>query len=238
VVIVGKGITFDSGGLSLKTNEGMLDMKTDMAGAAAVLAAAAAVGDEKLPVELHALAACTENMPSGNAYKLGDVIRSLDGKTVEINNTDAEGRLTLADALSFGLRFKPDAVLDFATLTGACMVALGPHTAGLMSNDDALANELLTAAQRAGEEMWRLPLPPRLAEQLKSDIADFKNTGERWGGALTAGLFLKEFVGDVPWVHVDIAGPSSTNKEHGHITKGGTGFAAAAILEFLRRAAA
>jgi leucyl aminopeptidase len=209
-----------------------------MAGAAAVLAAAAAVGEEKLPVELHALAACTENMPSGDAYKLGDVIRSLDGKTVEINNTDAEGRLTLADALSFGLRFKPDAVLDFATLTGACMVALGPHTAGVMSNDDALANELLSAAQRAGEEMWRLPLPARLAEQLKSDIADFKNTGERWGGALTAGLFLKEFVGEVPWVHVDIAGPSSTSKEHGHITKGGTGFAAAAILEFLRRAAA
>ena len=146
IVIVGKGITFDSGGLSLKTNEGMLDMKTDMAGAAAVLAAAASAAEEKLPVEVHALAACTENMPSGNAYKLGDVIRSLDGKTVEINNTDAEGRLTLADALSFGLRFKPDAVLDFATLTGACMVALGPHTAGVMSNDDALAGELLDAA--------------------------------------------------------------------------------------------
>jgi len=238
VVVVGKGITFDSGGLSLKTNEGMLDMKTDMAGAAAVLAAVVAAAEEKLPVEVHALAACTENMPSGNAYKLGDVIRSLDGKTVEINNTDAEGRLTLADALSFGARFKPDAVLDFATLTGACMVALGPHTAGVMSNDDALANELLSAAQRAGEDMWRLPLPPRLVEQLKSDVADFKNTGERWGGALTAGLFLQEFVGSVPWVHVDIAGPSSANKEHGHVPKGGTGFAAAAILEFLRRAAA
>jgi leucyl aminopeptidase len=238
VVVVGKGITFDSGGLSLKTNEGMLDMKTDMAGAAAVLAAATAAAEEKLAVEVHALAACTENMPSGNAYKLGDVIRSLDGKTVEINNTDAEGRLTLADALSFGLRFKPDAVLDFATLTGACMVALGPHTAGVMSNDDALADELLAAAQRAGEEMWRLPLPPRLTEQLKSEIADFKNTGERWGGALTAGLFLKEFVGGVPWVHVDIAGPSSATKDYGHISKGGTGFAAAAILEFLRRAAA
>jgi len=236
VVIVGKGITFDSGGLSLKTNEGMLDMKTDMAGAAAVLAAVTAAAEEKLAVEVHALAACTENMPSGNAYKLGDVIRSLDGKTVEINNTDAEGRLTLADALSFGLRFKPDAMLDVATLTGACMVALGPHTAGVMSNDDALANEWLAAAQRAGEEMWRLPLPARLAEQLKSEVADFKNTGERWGGALTAGLFLQEFVRGVPWVHVDIAGPSSASKEHGHVAKGGTGFAAAAILEFLRRA--
>jgi leucyl aminopeptidase len=238
VVLVGKGVTFDSGGLSLKTNEGMLDMKTDMAGAASVLAAATAAAEEKLPVEVHALAACTENMPSGSSYKLGDVLRSLAGKTVEINNTDAEGRLTLADALSFGMRFKPDAVLDFATLTGACVVALGPHTAGVMSNDDALANAFLDAASRAGEEMWRLPLPPRLGEQLKSEIADLKNTGERWGGALTAGLFLKEFVGDVPWVHVDIAGPSSASKELGHVGKGGTGFAVASILEYLRRVAA
>ena len=235
VVLVGKGVTFDSGGLSLKTNEGMLDMKTDMAGAAAVLAAALAAAEEGLPVELHALAACTENMPSGTSYKLGDVLRSLDGKTVEINNTDAEGRLTLADALSFGLRFQPDAVLDFATLTGACVVALGPHLAGLMSNNEALASDVLAAAERAGEEMWRLPLPSRLLEQLKSEVADLKNTGERWGGALTAGLFLKEFVGDVPWVHVDIAGPSSTAKEQGFQTKGGTGFAVASILEYLRR---
>ncbi len=236
VVLVGKGVTFDSGGLSLKTSEGMLDMKTDMAGAAAVLAVALAAAEEGLPVELHALAACTENMPSGTSYKLGDVLRSLDGKTVEINNTDAEGRLTLADALSFGLRFQPDAVLDFATLTGACVVALGPHLAGLMSNNEALAAEVLAAAERAGEEMWRLPLPSRLLEQLKSEIADLKNTGERWGGALTAGLFLKEFVGDVPWVHVDIAGPSSATKEQGFQTKGGTGFAVASILEYLRRA--
>jgi leucyl aminopeptidase len=238
VIIVGKGVTFDSGGLSLKTNDGMLDMKTDMAGAAAVLAAVAAAAEEKLPIEVHALAACTENMPSGSSYKLGDVIRSLDGKTVEINNTDAEGRLTLADALSFALRLRPDVVLDFATLTGACMVALGPNIAGLMSNDDALASAFLAAAERAGEEMWRMPLPPRLAEQLKSDIADLKNTGERWGGALTAGLFLKEFVGKVPWVHVDIAGPSSASKEHGHVAKGGTGFAVGSIVEYLRRVAA
>ena len=238
IALVGKGITFDSGGLSLKTNEGMLDMKTDMAGAAAVLSAVVAAGEEKLPVEVHGFAACTENMPSGSSYKLGDVIRSLDGKTVEINNTDAEGRLTLADALTFALRGKPDAVLDFATLTGACVVALGPHTAGVMGNDDALAADMLAAGERAGEDMWRLPLPPRLSEQLKSEIGDMKNTGERWGGALTAGLFLKEFVGDVPWVHVDIAGPSSSSKEFGHIGKGGTGFATASILELLRRAAA
>ncbi|HVZ88023.1 MAG TPA: leucyl aminopeptidase [Polyangia bacterium] len=237
VVLIGKGVTFDSGGLSLKTNDGMLDMKTDMAGAAAVLAATIAAADEKLPVEIHALAACTENMPSGNSYKLGDVLRSLDGKTVEINNTDAEGRLTLADAITFGLRLKPDVVLDFATLTGACIVALGPYIAGVMSNDDTLAAALLTAAEQSGEEMWRLPLPPRLGEQLKSEIADLKNTGERWGGALTAGLFLKEFAGTVPWAHVDIAGPASAGKTEGHIAKGGTGFPVLSILNYLRRSA-
>ncbi len=237
IVLVGKGVTFDSGGLSLKTNEGMLDMKTDMAGAAAVLAAIAAAAREKLPIEVHALAACTENMPSGSSYKLGDVITSMAGKTVEITNTDAEGRLTLADALTFGLRFKPDAIIDLATLTGACIVALGPHTAGVMSNDDALASEWIAAAGAAGEEVWRLPLPPRLIEQLKSEVADMKNTGERWGGALTAGLFLREFVGTTPWVHVDIAGPSSADKEFAHVSKGGTGYGVSTILSFLRRAA-
>ena len=175
-------------------------------------------------IEVHAIAACTENMPSGRAYKLGDVLRSKAGKTVEINNTDAEGRLTLADAISYALELKPDAILDFATLTGACIVALGPHTAGVMSNNDALATAWLDAAKAAGDDMWRLPLPDRLLEQLKSDVADMKNTGERWGGALTAGLFLREFVGDVPWVHVDIAGPSTADKDIGDVSKGGTGF--------------
>jgi leucyl aminopeptidase len=237
IVLVGKGVTFDSGGLSLKTNDGMLDMKTDMAGAATVIAATTAAAEERLPIEIHALAACTENMPSGSSYKLGDVLTSMAGKTIEINNTDAEGRLTLADALTFGLRLAPDAIIDLATLTGACIVALGPHIAGVMSNNDALASELLDAATAAGEDMWRLPLPPRLTDQLKSEIADMKNTGERWGGALTAGLFLKEFVGDTPWVHVDIAGPSSADKETAHVAKGGTGFAVASLLKFLRRAA-
>ncbi|HVR64548.1 MAG TPA: leucyl aminopeptidase [Polyangia bacterium] len=234
VVLVGKGVTFDSGGLSLKTNEGMLDMKVDMAGAAAVLSAIGAIAREKLPVEVHALAACTENMPSGRSYKLGDVLRSMAGKTVEINNTDAEGRLTLADALTYGLALKPDLVIDFATLTGACVVALGPHTAGVMTNNETLSADWLKAASAAGEEMWPLPLPARLCEQLKSEIADMKNTGERWGGALTAGHFLKEFVGETPWVHVDIAGPASADKEFGHIGKGGTGFAVASILRFVR----
>jgi leucyl aminopeptidase len=160
------------------------------------------------------------------------------GKTVEINNTDAEGRLTLADALTFGLSLEPDVIVDLATLTGACVVALGPHIAGVMSNDERLAREWLDAATAAGEDMWRMPLPPRLVEQLKSEVADMKNTGERWGGALTAGLFLKEFVGDKPWVHVDLAGPSSADKENAHVSKGGTGFGVATLLGFLRRAAA
>jgi leucyl aminopeptidase len=235
VVLVGKGVTFDSGGLSLKPNDAMLDMKTDMAGAAAVISAMEAIAREQLPVEVHALAACTENMLSSTSYKLGDVLRSKAGKTVEINNTDAEGRLTLADALTYGLELRPTAIFDFATLTGACIVALGPHIAGVMSNDEALSAEWLAAAKSAGEEMWPLPLPDRLIDQLKSEIADMKNTGERWGGALTAGLFLKEYVGETPWVHVDLAGPSSTDKETGHVAKGGTGFGVATILEYLRR---
>lgn len=234
VVLVGKGVTFDSGGLSLKTNEGMLGMKADMAGAAAVLNAVIAAAEELLPVEVHALCACTENMPSGTSYKLGDVIRSMSGKTVEINNTDAEGRLTLADAITYGLELKPDAILDFATLTGACMVALGPHTAGVMTNDQRLATEWLAAAAASGEDMWPLPLPTRLAKQLKSDVADMRNTGERWGGALTAGLFLKEFVDSTPWVHVDIAGPATADKEWGVYGKGATGFGVSSIVQYLR----
>jgi leucyl aminopeptidase len=187
-----------------------------------------------VPYEVHALAACTENMPSGKAYKLGDVLTSMSGKTVEINNTDAEGRLTLGDAITYALReIKPDEIFDFATLTGACVVALGPHTAGVMGNDRALVERWLAAARLAGEEMWPLPLPDRLKDQLKSEIADMRNTGERYGGALTAGLFLKEFAGTTPWVHVDIAGPASTDKEHGHVVKGGTGFAVSTIVEYL-----
>jgi leucyl aminopeptidase len=235
IVIVGKGVTFDSGGLSLKPNDGMLDMKTDMAGAAAVISVMEVVARERLPLEVHAIAPCTENMPSGSSYKLGDVLRSKAGKTVEITNTDAEGRLILADALSYGLDLRPTAILDFATLTGACVVALGPHIAGVMGNDEALSSEWLASAKAAGEEMWPLPLPDRLMDQLKSEVADMKNTGERWGGALTAGLFLKEFVGETPWVHVDLAGPSSTDKESGHVSKGGTGFGVATIFEYLRR---
>jgi leucyl aminopeptidase len=234
IALVGKGVTFDSGGLSLKPSQAMEDMKVDMAGAAAVVNAIAALAQLGVPYEVHAIAACTENMPSGKAYKLGDVLRSMAGKTVEINNTDAEGRLTLGDAIAFAKqRLQPDEIFDFATLTGACVVALGPHTAGVMSNTPGLAERWLAAAKAAGEEMWHLPLPDRLKEQLKSEVADMRNTGERHGGALTAGLFLKEFAGDTPWVHVDIAGPATADKEHGAQSKGATGFAVATIVEYL-----
>jgi leucyl aminopeptidase len=234
IALVGKGVTFDSGGLSLKPSNAMEDMKVDMSGAAAVIAAIGVLADLGVPYEVHALAACTENMPSGKSYKLGDVLKSMAGKTVEINNTDAEGRLTLGDAITYAKEeVKPDEIFDFATLTGACIVALGPHTAGVMGNDLSLVERWLSAARLAGEEMWHLPMPEKLRDQLKSDVADMRNTGERYGGALTAGLFLKEFVGDTPWVHVDIAGPASADKESGHIPKGGTGFGVATIVEFL-----
>jgi len=233
VCIIGKGVTFDSGGLSLKPSQGMEDMKVDMAGSAAVIQAIGALAALESPYEIHALAAATENMPSGKSYKLGDVLKSMAGKTVEINNTDAEGRLTLGDALTFALTLKPDEIFDFATLTGACMVALGPNIAGVMTNNQELTDRWLAAAKAAGEEMWQLPLPDRLKDQLKSDIADMKNTGDRQGGALTAGLFLKEFAGSTPWVHVDIAGPATESKEFGALTKGGTGFAVASLAEYL-----
>jgi leucyl aminopeptidase len=235
VCLIGKAVTFDSGGLSLKPTQGMEDMKIDMAGSAAVLNAIAALAQLELPVEVHAIAAATENMPSGRCYKLGDVLRSMAGKTVEINNTDAEGRLTLGDAMAFALKLAPDEMFDFATLTGACMIALGPHMAGVMTNTPELAERWLAAAKEAGEDMWALPLPDRLRDMLKSDIADMKNTGERYGGALTAGLFLKEFAGSTPWVHVDLAGPASADKEYGAVAKGGTGFAVATIVEYLSR---
>jgi leucyl aminopeptidase len=234
VALVGKGVTFDSGGLSLKPSNAMEDMKIDMSGAAAVISAIGVLADLGVPYEVHAIAACTENMPSGKSYKLGDVLQSMSGKTVEINNTDAEGRLTLGDAITYVLQeAKPDELFDFATLTGACMVALGPHHAGVMGNDLSLVERWLAAARLSGEEMWHLPLPDKLKDQLKSDIADMRNTGERYGGALTAGLFLQEFVGTTPWVHVDIAGPASADKEAGHVAKGGTGFGVATIVEYL-----
>ena len=233
IALIGKGVTFDSGGYSLKPTDGMLDMKLDMAGAAAVISAFEGLAKLGVPYEVHVMVAATENMVSGHAYRLGDVLVASNGKSVEINNTDAEGRLTLADALVYASALEPDLVIDFATLTGACIVALGPKIAGVMTPDDALWESWSAAAARAGEEMWRLPLPDDLKEQLKSKIADMKNTGERYGGAITAGLFLSEFTGGRRWMHVDIAGPAMAAKAYGVTTPGGTGFPVATILELL-----
>lgn len=234
IALIGKGLTFDSGGYSLKPSQAMEDMKIDMSGAAAVISAMDAIATLGSEHEIHVIAACCENLVSGRAYKLGDVLRSMDGTTVEINNTDAEGRLTLGDAITYvRTKIQPDEMFDFATLTGACMVALGPYTAGVMSDHERLAGSWLGAASRAGEEMWRLPLLPRLREQLKSPIADLRNTGDRYGGAITAGLFLKTFAKDTPWVHVDLAGPASGNGGRASQPRGGTGFGVATIVEYV-----
>lgn len=233
VALVGKGVTFDSGGYSIKPSEGMLDMKLDMAGSAAVLGAFEGLVELGVDYEVHVIVAATENMVSGHAYRLGDVLTASNGKTVEINNTDAEGRLTLADALLYAQEQAPDLMIDFATLTGACIVALGPRIAGVMTHDERLASDWMGASERCGETMWRLPLPSNLKEQLSSKIADMKNTGERWGGALTAGLFLSEFTEGQRWMHVDVAGPAMASKAYGLTTAGGTGFPVATILELL-----
>ena len=234
VALIGKGITFDSGGLDLKTSEGMLRMKNDMAGAAAVLGIMGALGRLRPPVEVHGLIAATENMPSGTALRPGDILRSMSGTTIEVGNTDAEGRLTLADALAYAAaRVKPDEVIDVATLTGACVVALGPLCAGLMSNDAGLANRLLEAAGTAGEGLWQLPLIDEYRDHLKSEIADLNNVGPRGAGAINAALFLKEFAGDTPWAHFDIAGPAFTERDTPLAPKGGTGVAVRTLLAYL-----
>jgi leucyl aminopeptidase len=235
VAIIGKGITFDSGGLSLKTAKQMEGMKMDMAGGAAVLATMAAVAELQPPLRVHAICAATENMPSGQAYRPGDVFRSMSGRSVEVLNTDAEGRLTLGDAIDYARRYKPDEIIELSTLTGACMVALGPYTAGLMSPNDDLVARLLTAARDAGEDFWRLPLVERLSEELRSDVADCKNIGGAYGGAISAGHFLMPFAGDVPFAHCDIAGPAAAEKAWGVHPKGGTGVGVMTLVEYLTR---
>lgn len=223
LALVGKGVTFDSGGLSLKPSASMEDMKSDMTGAAVVLATFSAVARLKLPVNLRGYLAITENMTGGKALKLGDVLTMRNGKTVEILNTDAEGRLILADALSYATEFKPDRMIDLATLTGACIVALGLKTAGLFSADDAEAQRLMNASVATGEKVWRLPLEDDYKDALKSHVADLKNVGGKWGGAATAARFLQEFVGETPWVHLDIAGPSWADSDSPTRDAGGTG---------------
>jgi len=234
VAIIGKGITFDSGGLDLKSAEGMLRMKDDMSGAAAVLGIMRALPALKPAVEVHGLIAATENMPSGSAIRPGDVLRAMNGTTIEIGNTDAEGRLTLADGICYAIqKINADEIVDMATLTGACVVALGPLVSGLFSNNNDLAKRLLAAADAAGERVWRLPLVDEYRENLKSDVADMNNVGPRGGGAITAGLFLKEFAGERPWAHFDIAGPAFLEKDTPLAPKGGTGCAVRTILNFL-----
>ncbi len=235
VVLVGKAITFDSGGLSLKPTESMVTMNTDMAGSAAVLGALRVVAALEPELPVHAVLGACENMPGGRAYKPSDVLVAHDGQTVEITNTDAEGRLVLGDVLSWSAKtFEPAAMIDVATLTGACMVGLGMTTAGLFGPDGPVVDGMLAAARASGEEVWRLPMVESLKEQLKSERADMKNTGERWGGAITAAHFLHAFAKETPWAHLDIAGPSHATKERGYVAKGGTGFGIRTLVEFVR----
>ncbi len=238
IVLVGKGLTFDSGGISIKPSEKMDEMKTDMAGGAAVMGAIMAAADLKLPVHVVGLIPATENLPGGRAYKPGDILKSLSGRTIEVITTDAEGRLILADALTYALRYKPAAVIDLATLTGACIVALGDHVIGMMGTGEALKSDIRAAADMTGERVWELPLWEDYDELIKSDIADFKNSGGRAGGAITAAAFLKQFVDNVPWVHLDIAGPSWLAKDRPYIPKGASGVGVRLMVRFLREAAA
>lgn len=234
LAIVGKGLTFDSGGLNLKpTGSGIETMKMDMAGSAATLGAAKAVGLLQPDVEVHFIVAATENMISGRAIHPGDVVTASNGKTIEINNTDAEGRLTLADALVFAEKLGVDAIVDLATLTGACIVALGNDIAGVWSPEDELANAILSASELAGEKMWRMPLEEKYFEGMKSMIADMKNTGPRPGGSITAALFLKQFVKETPWAHLDVAGPVWIEKESGYHNPGATGYGVRSLVNWI-----
>ena len=235
VVLVGKGITFDSGGLSLKPPEGMIGMKGDMGGAAAVVAAISACRALKVGVRVVAIAPTTENMPSGKAIKPGDVLKIRNGKTIEVLNTDAEGRLVLADGLSLAVEEEPDAIVDVATLTGAVVVALGRKVAGVMGNDSAVVGGIEAASERAGEPFWRLPLPRAYRKEIDSEIADIKNVGRaRQAGSLIAGLVLEEFVSDRPWAHLDIAGVSETEEDAFEYRRGATAFGVRTLVEFLR----
>ncbi len=239
VVIIGKGITFDSGGLDLKSADGMLRMKGDMAGSAAVLGLFQALPKLRLPVEVHGLIAATENMPSGAAQRPGDIVRALNGLTIEIGNTDAEGRLTLADALAYAAKeIKPDEMVDMATLTGAVVIALGLQVTGLFATQDGLAERLLAGAQAAGERMWRLPLHDDYKDGLKSDIADLNNiSSQRGAGSIVAALFMREFTGGVPWAHLDIAGTGFSERDGTLGPKGGTGVTVRTLIAYLARAA-
>jgi leucyl aminopeptidase len=234
VVLVGKGLCFDSGGISIKPAQGMEWMKFDMCGAAGVLGAMEAIGRLELPINVVGLIGSTTNMPSGEAMKPGDVVQASNGKFIEIINTDAEGRLVLADVLAFAKRMSPAAVIDAATLTGACVIALGHTATGVMGNNEPLVQEVLDAAKRAGEPGWPLPLWDEYKDLIKSDVADIKNSGGRPAGTITAALFLKEFADDYPWVHLDIAGTAYTESDLGTVPRGPTGVPVGTFVEFVR----
>ena len=233
VALVGKGITFDSGGISLKPSENLDEMKGDMAGGAAVMAAIAAIAELKCKVNVLAIVPATENMPGGKAYKPGDILTAMNGKTIEIITTDAEGRLILADALAYVKTFDVGCIIDVATLTGACHIALGEVCTGVFGNNQNVIDRIIESGKDTGELMWQMPMYDQYAELIKSEIADLKNSGGRWGGAITAAKFLEEFVGNTPWVHLDIAGTSDTKKEQGYIVKGATGIPVRTLIHFI-----
>jgi leucyl aminopeptidase len=234
LALVGKGITFDSGGLSLKPTDDMVEMKADMMGGAVVISTIACCAKMNLPLHLIGIIPATENLPSGSALKVGDIITSHSGKTIEVLNTDAEGRLILADALSYARSFKPDAIIDVATLTSAIKIALGTVCAGIFSNNEGLKTRMTQAGEKTGERVWNMPLWEEYQEFLKSDLADMKNTGGKWGAAIIAATLLKNFVGDFPWIHVDVAGVDFKDKDDSYWSKGATGFGARLLLHFLR----
>jgi leucyl aminopeptidase len=233
VVLVGKTITFDTGGISLKPAENMEQMKADMTGGAEVLATMRAAARLKLPLNLISILPVAENMPGGRAMRPGDVVKTLSGKTVEVQNTDAEGRLILSDGLAYATRFKPAALIDIATLTGACVVALGQFAIGMFGTDARLKESIRKAGVRAGERVWEMPLWDEYFEQLKSDVADMRNIGGRGGGMITAALFLSKFVGDSPWVHLDIASTDWSERERAYIPKGPTGIGTRLLIQYL-----
>ena len=231
LALVGKGVMFDSGGLSLKPSDGQIAMKMDMSGAGAVLATMGSLKGLRCKAKVTGYLMCTDNMPGGNAVKLGDVLTFRNGKTAEIHNTDAEGRLVLADGLSLAVEDAPDAIVDIATLTGACMVALGTKVAGVIGNNQSIVDRLRAASAATDEQIWQLPLEKAYRKQLDSNVADMRNIGGPPGGAITAALFLNEFVGDVPWAHLDIAGPMAADADDGWLSKGATGFGTRLLIE-------
>lgn len=229
---IGKGITFDSGGISIKPSEGMAEMKGDMSGGATVMAALSAIAQLKPKINVTGIVPATENLPGGNAIKPGDILKALNGKTIEVVNTDAEGRLILADALAYAVKQKLSPLVDIATLTGACHIAFGDICSGIFGSSQELVDKITRAGTEAGEHLWQMPMYEEYKEKNKSDVADIKNSGGRWGGAITAAQFLAEFVGDTPWAHIDIAGTFMSDKDRGYLVKGATGVGVRSLVNF------